>query len=403
MKRAPTRTEKSNAEDMANGLRMHNQRQLARAELFYRKVLRRTPEHFDALHLMGVVEGQNGNFADSVELLSKAVAVKPDNAAAHNNLGNAYGSLDRHEEALASFDRALEINPEYAKALINSGQVLRFMKRPLEALERFEQAVALKPHLPEVLLAHAETLQLLHRHAEAIRAYRMALEHGGDADQIGYALAALGAEETPSAPPPGYVRNLFDGFAPTFDAHLVDKLGYRTPQLIMDAVAKAQPAPDAVVLDLGCGTGLCGPMLKAGASSLVGVDLSPRMLDRARERGLYDELVCADITEYLSPIEARFDLVVSADVFVYLGDLSAVFAAVRRALRAGGLFVLSVESQSIADFTLGPTRRYAHSETYLRRLAGDNAFELVSLEPCVLREEMGSDVDGVIAVLRPAG
>jgi predicted TPR repeat methyltransferase len=156
------------------------------------------------------------------------------------------------------------------------------------------------------------------------------------------------------------------------------------------------------VLDLGCGTGLCGPLLKPLARTLTGVDLSPNMLEMARKRGIYDQLVCSDLTTFLEPQTACFDLVVATDVFIYVGALEAVFEATRAAVRPGSLFAFSFESSENEDLVLRPTRRYAHSVAYIERLAGDHGFEILSLEPSVIREEGGQDQNGYLAVLRSA-
>lgn len=127
--------------------------------------------------------------------------------------------------------------------------------------------------------------------------------------------------------------NLFDWYAEHFDDHLQGRLKYRTPALICEQIFKLDPPRDLEVLDLGCGTGLCGPLLKPLARAMTGVDLSPNMLEMARKRGLYDELVCSDLIAFLAPHHARFDLVVATDVFIYVGALEAVFQATRTAVR----------------------------------------------------------------------
>jgi predicted TPR repeat methyltransferase len=157
------------------------------------------------------------------------------------------------------------------------------------------------------------------------------------------------------------------------------------------------PAREPIdVLDLGCGTGLCGPLLRPVARRLTGVDLSPGMLDKARERGLYTELECVELTEYLSRRHAEFDLIVAADVFVYVGDLAPVFSAVRRTLRDGGRFAFSVEAAEVREFELSSTRRYRHSRAYVERLAAESGFVIDEIETCVLRRNNGTDVSGLL-------
>ena len=399
MKREPSRREKALAEDFAKGLQLHRKGQLGRAELYYRKVLTTEPQHFDALHLLGVVEGQNGNFDAALELLQRAVALRPEHPAALNNFGNTLGSLKRHEEALAAFDRSLAQRPDDAKALRNRGTTLRALKRSSEALESFERALALQPGFADAIVSRAETLQDLGRLPEAIDAFRDALEHGKDGETIRYALAALGDEPLPSTAPPSYVTGLFDGYSDSFDAHLVGTLNYRTPALLVELLKRFTSGP-ADIVDLGCGTGLCAPLLRPLAKRLVGVDLSGGMLAKAREAGHYDTLERVEVAAYLDGQPQAFDIAVAADVFVYIGDLAAVFAAVRKALRPGGLFAFSVEAISDADYVLRPTRRFAHSAAYLERLAAKNGLGVEAIEHQAIREDRGGNVDGLLVLLR---
>jgi predicted TPR repeat methyltransferase len=237
---------------------------------------------------------------------------------------------------------------------------------------------------------------------EAIAAYRKARELGANAQEVDYALAAIGAEDAPPASPQHYVKELFDQYAHRFDEHLRDTLGYRTPEMLIACVlpflGTAAGARDTV--DLGCGTGLCGPLLRPLSRRLAGVDLSPKMIEQSRHRGCYDDLECAELTAYLDRHGGAFDLAMAADVLVYIGDLAALFAAAQRALRAQGLFALSVESHSGATWLLRATRRYAHSNAYLHALAASHGFTVETLQDTVLRHDHRGDIGGTLAVLR---
>lgn len=386
--------------DFQRGLALHRQGRLDEAEALYRRVLRVAPTHFDALHLLGVIAGQTDRFDEGLQLLSRALAQRPDSAPALTNLGNVLGNLNRHEEAVQNFDRALALRPDDAKALRNRGTSLRALERPVEALASFDAALALKPDYAEALIGRAEALLTLHRKAQAVAAFRQALPLGLDVEQIHYVLASLGEEPAPPAAPAAYVEALFDGYAQNFDRHLVHKLAYRTPELLVAELQRAQPAPQADIIDLGCGTGLCGPLLRPNARRLTGVDLSSLMLAQAQTLGMYDELLHADITAALAGPAARFDIAVAADVFVYIGDLDAVFAATATALRPGGLFAFSVEASEEADFLLGERRRYAHSLPYLRRLAAAHGFAVEIATQSVIRKESDAAVQGLLVVMR---
>ncbi|CAA9390002.1 MAG: hypothetical protein AVDCRST_MAG64-1141, partial [uncultured Phycisphaerae bacterium] len=231
----------------------------------------------------------------------------------------------------------------------------------------------------------------------------------GDAAKLHEALAAVTNLPPPSQASPAAVGDLFDRYADRFDQHLRETLGYRVPELIAAAVeqaraaaGQARPAEPMDVLDLGCGTGLCGPLLRrmAGAGLLAGVDLSPAMIERARGRGVYDRLEAADLLEALGKRPAAYDLLVAADVLIYFGDLTPIFEPAVAALRPGGLFAFSVEAGEGERFQFHPaTRRYAHAEPYLRRLADIFGLRVVKLDPITGRTEAGKPVPGFLVLL----
>ena len=207
-----------------------------------------------------------------------------------------------------------------------------------------------------------------------------------------------------------YFRALFDRYADRFDQDLVGKLGYTAPELLRSAVDRVAPAAAGLrILDLGCGTGLAGVAFKPLASLLAGVDLSPRMVEKARQRRLYDELTVGDVVEAMERAPGGWDLLVAADVLVYIGDLVPVFAAAARALPPGGYFAATVErlpgepaAPAGATFALGPTRRYAHSEPYVRVTAEAAGFLIRLMEPCSPRREKGIPVPGLLFVAERA-
>ncbi len=375
---------------------------LGEAEAGYRWVLARVPAHFDAMHLLGVARAQQEDYEEALHWLEGAVRLHDRSAAAFHNLANAQHALKRYDEALASADRALELQPEHVRAWRSRGHVLRDMRRSDEALASYERALAIEPGHADAMVDRGDLLRQLGRRDEAIDAYRRAREAGADAQAMAYALASLGAGAPPPAAPSDYVAGLFDQYARSFDAHLVGTLGYRTPELLMALLRPLLPARALDVLDLGCGTGLCAPLLKPHAHTLTGIDLSPKMLDQARARALYDALACGELVHWLEAQPARFDLAVAADVFVYIGDLDAAFRAVRAALSPGGLFAFSCEAGEGEEVQLRATLRYAHSAAYLRRLAGAHGFEVEAMRQAAIRQDAGADIEGHLVVLRAA-
>ncbi len=331
----------------------------------------------------------------------KAISLQPQSTAAWCGRANCLYRAGRNDEALAAYDKALEREPDLAQAWLGRAIVLNHgLRRRADALTAYDKALAIEPDLTEAWLGRGEALEGLGRPQEAVAVYRQALAAGCSAEMIQFALGAMGAEGAPVTAPKELVTRLFDQYAGRFDDHLVGKLKYRTPESLLDAIVRFVPRDGLDIVDLGCGTGLVGSRFRPLARTLTGVDLSTSMLEVARQRQIYDHLVCSDLTEFLRTQAGNFDLALTADVFIYIGDLSAVFQGVRGALRDGGFFGFSVEASEDRDFVLRPTRRYAHSEPYLRRLAVDHGFAVETIEPHVIRQQDGIDVAGYLAVLR---
>ncbi|WP_445501307.1 methyltransferase domain-containing protein [Microvirga sp. G4-2] len=278
----------------------------------------------------------------------------------------------------------------------------------------FEAAADLARQVLELAPRFAPAHALLGRAAaelglqgEAVDALRRALElEPEDVLGVRLDLARLGALPPDEAMTDSYVRALFDEYAPKFDRHLTKSLGYRGPELIADALRRAcsrQIRDDrfGLTLDLGCGTGLMGQALGGLCEALVGVDLSPRMLEKAAKTKLYDELHQGELVSFLKGrADARADLVVAADVFVYMAALDDAFREARRVLKREGLFAFTVQAHEGEGFLLGTDARYAHSESYLRKLAEENGFATVILERVSTREDRGVPVPGSLVVLQ---
>jgi predicted TPR repeat methyltransferase len=238
----------------------------------------------------------------------------------------------------------------------------------------------------------------------AIAAFRKALAADPD-DRHGAGLRLMLSGAQPlSGMPQAYVRTLFDQYAPKFESALVGDLGYRGPRLLFSAVLAARaavrkPALFRSAIDLGCGTGLAATAFAAQVDHFTGIDLSPRMIERARATGLYAELELAEIVDGLGRRpEASADLVIAADVLIYLHDLVPVLAQAARVLAAGGMLAFTAETHDGDGVILGPGLRYAHDESYLRAAIAGAGLRLQLLERMSTRNEGGVPVPGLVVV-----
>jgi predicted TPR repeat methyltransferase len=298
--------------------------------------------------------------------------------------------------ALACADLIAHRRYAYGKAAVEAGDWTA-------AADIFEQTAELAPGWAPAWFALGEARERLGDIEGAAEAFRATLK-ADRSDALGAAprLALIGRADEPSALPEPYVARLFDDYAPRFDAHLTKALDYRAPALIAEALDLAAPGRRfASALDIGCGTGLMGEVVRQRVDRLAGVDLSPAMIARARERSLYDILETAEATAYLArSAPGAFDCILAADAFCYIGDLGPIFRACKRALAPGGVFSFSIESFAGEGFRLGKTVRFAHAPAYVEATARETGFRPLLMRVASTRQEAGDDVPGLIVTLQ---
>jgi predicted TPR repeat methyltransferase len=266
------------------------------------------------------------------------------------------------------------------------------------------QAIELAPGFASAWFTLGEIRQRLGAGDAAIAAFRQAVVADPD-DRHGakLRLMLLGAEQL-SDMPAAYVRALFDQYAPKFETSLVDELGYRGPALLFKAVLSARaavqkPAFFKRAIDLGCGTGLAATAFGREVDAFIGIDLSPRMIERARLTGLYAALEVTEMVQGLrGQPDASADLILAADAMVYLADLAPVLAEARRVLVSGGLLAFTVETHGGEGVILGNGLRYAHGTSYVRRSIEAAGLKLSRLQDLSARNEDHAPVPGLVVV-----
>jgi predicted TPR repeat methyltransferase len=353
--------------------------------------------------LLGMMLLAVGRPADAANCLTEAIAVLPRDVAAREALSQALVAVGDMENAMRTLLEGIAIVPGSA-AMRNAAILLCIRRRDFLQAERLAEQARIDGAADANtygLKGHA--LSSLGRHADAAIVYHQALSLApGDTYIRHLAATAPKAEDD-------FVKSLFDDYADRFEAHLIG-LGYRIPglirRLVIEFAASGEIGP---VLDLGCGTGLIALALSdLGLGPITGIDLSPRMLDAARAKQLYDTLREARLPAALREETSQWRLILAADLLCYFGALEDMFDAVRDRLLPGGRFIFSIEER-LPDHDcvtpgnghwalIGP-HHYSHDPAYVARVADERGFRCITLNRETLRHEAGGPVAGLIMVL----
>jgi predicted TPR repeat methyltransferase len=443
MEQAPTKDRAVTLEEAISiAIQLQQNEQWTAADDIYRRVLEVAPDYAEALHYSGVLAHQQGRSAEAVALIERslqleptradwhsnlgivlrdrlkldeavvvfqhAIALDPDHTNAHNNLGVVLRAQGKVVEAEAAYRAAIRVNPDNSDAYTNLGILLNAQNRTHEAVVCFCKVITFRPKHPEARRLLALAHCTLGEPDKAVGVFEEWLKEEPDNPIALHMIAACSGRDVPARASNGFIEKTFDSFARSFDSKLA-KLLYRAPALVAGMLADSgvEASKSLDVLDVGCGTGLCGPLIAPYARRLVGVDLSARMLAQAQARNVYDELVKGELTAYLRDCTEAYDAIVSADTLVYFGPLDGVVAASVEALRPGGRLIFTVEelidAGSDAGYSISPHGRYTHTRQYLERVLADANLR-PEIVPAELRLEAGDPVQGlVVRATKPAG
>jgi len=423
--------------DHAVGL--HSSGQVEQAAQIYRDVLAQDPQQATALHYQGIVLYQQGQSQEGLAQIQLSCTLQPENAGWFNDLGNVLFALQQYESAAQAYVDALQINPNDHEVWNNLGAAQLQSNERDSAIEAFEQALFLAPdfapaltHLGNIYEAAGDKLTstayqcrafvlpplegkskemlgisfyFLGRLQEAAAVYHLWMAEEPDNPIAAHMYAACSQAEVPGRASNSYIEKYFDRYAETFNTNLTDSLGYRGPELMRQALVQFASADGQYdILDLGCGTGLCAPVLKPYARSLIGVDLSAKMLEQAHAYDAYDELIKQEICAYMATRRAAFDIVLAADTVIYFGDLYEVLHASFETVRPGGHVLFTIETIApdvplpAAGFYLHASGRYRHSAAYLTEVLARVGLQLQSITDVVLREEIRQPVAGMVVL-----
>jgi len=435
----------SPSELLMKAVALHQAGKLDEAKTIYQKLLNTNPRDSDALHYLGLIAFQKHHYLDSVNLIEAAIKLNCLVPAFYCNLGNAYRALGQFDSAITAFQEAVRLDTKFPAAHNNLGNTLKDLGRLDEAITNYRKAIALKPDFSEAHNNLGIAFSAQGNHEKAVDSYRKALSlspYYADAyGNLGNALKSMGktnealvnfqhqlrlapdnsaaqhivaslSGSNPERASSKYVEKLFDDYAEKFDLHLQQDLKYEIPEKLVALISQLQiPFTKKFdILDLGCGTGLVGVAIAPLAQQLVGVDLSNNMLKKAHARNIYRRLECLDLlTMIRSEKNSSYDIIVAADVLVYVGKLDNVFREAKRLLRPGGILGFSVETLDVSpdqknmkeiqqEYRLEITGRYSHSTSYLYRLASENGFLIQKLDATEIRMENGKPVHGYLVI-----
>lgn len=390
---------------MQEATRLHDSGKIADAGRLYEQILRGNPRHPGALAQLGFLHLQQNHLDDAVTLLSAAISADATAFEPWYHLASALYRQGRNEEALNCIDGALAIDPAYVEALSNRGAILMAVNSPDRALATLDTALAFRPDFPSALINRGNVLAALGRHEEALEIFEAALQRDPDNPDLQQrretALFELGRA---TRCPPDYMRRLFDKYSERYDQHMTGTLRYRGHEHLRTLFDRVRPdaAGPLAIVDLGSGTGLVGEEFKelAAGGRLDGIDLAPLMIEAARKRGIYTDLILGDLETVLPAPGPSYDLALAADTMIYIGDLAPTFAGVARRLVPGGHYVFAVEAKDDGTWEKTETSRFRHSLDYIRAEAKRAGLAFVDSMDCVLRYENREPIKGFAVALQ---
>jgi predicted TPR repeat methyltransferase len=324
-------------------------------------------EQVHSLNVQGVNLAMKQDFSGSCRLLEQAILLAPNHASTYHNLGAVHLMKGDLRDAVKVFEVALRLDPNSEKTHFNVANLYRKLGEVEMAVDHLKKVLALAPN----------------HHSAA------------------HILAAVTGQTTENSPR-DYIVNLFDQYSGTFDQSLRTGLEYKTPEAIRAFLIESLGSDIHFneAIDLGCGTGLTAQQLRPFCEILHGVDLSSKMIEKAKGKNIYAHLVTADVVEFLTQTHTRYDLFFAADTFVYIGNLEPLFRAVSARAKPGAIFLFSTEKLNVGDYILRPTGRYAHCESYIKEVAQNCGMSVVNTRDSFLRKEFDEWISGELFVLR---
>ncbi len=369
------------------------------AETRLQTALHLDPDHRQSLLHFGYIQNQKNEPMLAEDCYRKLLAEDEKDIEAWIGLGDALNLQGRKNDAVSAYKRALNRNPNLAQAWVQLGNTLFEMGLVEEAKEAHRKGTGVDLTEEDRLISEGIRFEQIGEFDDAIKAYEKAIQLDPGNGTANHMLSVLKGE-TPMSAPKDYVKNLFDAYSGRFDEHLLDELEYQTPKELCGLLNETMGNESyEKALDLGCGTGLMGVLIRDKVDEMKGVDLSPLMLKEAEKKEIYDDLRQGEIMEELEKSD-KYDLIMAADVLVYIGDLKPLMKKVASRLNPGGVFVFSTENTMESEFKLSPRGRFLHSSDHIKQACLAAGLEIQSTQEIPLRKESHLWVNGMGHVVR---
>jgi len=372
--------------------------------------------------------------SDALSIYNELLLFIPESPMIHFNMGLAYFDIGNFDKAEDHYKTACLGNPNDPDIRYNQGINFRRLGELREAIDAFSMAEKLGDSSIDTLYNMALCYQDLKEFDDAAKRYKVILERDkshqsslnnyaylchktGDlkkAEQLYKRLLKLNPQHiaaqhmlnallgiTPDNAPLEYIESVFDGYAANFEENLLKDLFYRTPTELWRFFRRLFPKHhNCRCLDLGCGTGLAGEAFNSACCELTGVDISDKILSKANEKKLYKQLIKNDILNYLANTKEHFDLIIAADVFTYMGELTSLFKACTQKCDRGGVLCFSVEESEGDSFHLKETGRFGHSHSYIEKVCKEAGWKLIASERSKLRKDKDQWIYGYLFLLQ---
>lgn len=380
------------------------------AKYYYEQIIEANAVDADVLNNLGVVYLKQEIWEEASQYFGKALIIDEDHLDARSNLAAVYLQNERYDNAMRNYQEFLTHKPDDIESNYNLGVAAMAVGELKIAVNHFEKVLTIDNNNIDAMLNLAAVKLKLTEKTAAIKLYHEVLHQNAVQSIARYMLQALEGGDNPESAPKEYVENLFDNYAGYYEKHINEVLQYSVPDAMGRMLAPYLEAlslrgslrpkqSNLAILDLGCGSGLAAEKFAAHAKTIIGIDLSKKMLKQAERKNIYTELIHADLITGMQQLSQQFDLIIAADVFVYIGSLEEIFSLVKSHLKPGGLFCFSTETAG-ANYQLLSSARYAHASEYITTLAIAQGLSIIEQQSIIPRYQENQPVAGMLYLLK---